>query len=62
MFGEAVRDLLDPRLRGGEESHGTTNEQMIPTQYYADLLAGQQAVPSKHPPFFVAYLRDGGLL
>ena len=23
MFGNAVRDLLDPRLRGGEGSYGT---------------------------------------
>ncbi len=23
MFGDAVRDLLDPRLRGGEGSYGT---------------------------------------
>jgi peptide/nickel transport system permease protein len=24
MFGDAVRDLLDPRLRGGEGSYGAT--------------------------------------
>jgi hypothetical protein len=24
MFGDALRDLLDPRLRGGEGSYGTT--------------------------------------
>jgi hypothetical protein len=23
MFGDALRDLLDPRLRGGEGSYGT---------------------------------------
>jgi hypothetical protein len=23
MFGDAVRDLLDPRLRGGQGSYGT---------------------------------------
>jgi peptide/nickel transport system permease protein len=23
MFGDAIRDLLDPRLRGGEGSYGT---------------------------------------
>ena len=24
MFGDAIRDLLDPRLRGGEGSYGAT--------------------------------------
>ncbi len=24
MFGDALRDLLDPRLRGGQGSYGTT--------------------------------------
>ena len=24
MFGDAMRDLLDPRLRGGQGSYGTT--------------------------------------
>ena len=24
MFGDAVRDLLDPRLRGGQGSYGTS--------------------------------------
>jgi peptide/nickel transport system permease protein len=24
MFGDALRDLLDPRLRGGEGSYGAT--------------------------------------
>ena len=26
MFGDAIRDLLDPRLRGGEGSYGTTGK------------------------------------
>ena len=26
MFGDAVRDLLDPRLRGGQGSYGTAGE------------------------------------
>ena len=26
MFGDAVRDLLDPRLRGGEGSYGTAGK------------------------------------
>ena len=26
MFGDALRDLLDPRLRGGEGSHGATKK------------------------------------
>ena len=26
MFGDAMRDLLDPRLRGGEGSYGATTK------------------------------------
>ena len=26
MFGDALRDLLDPRLRGGEGSYGTAGK------------------------------------
>ena len=40
MFGDAVRDLLDPRLRGGQESYGTAKRKTAKRGFLAWLEKG----------------------